>query len=46
MKNIAPKLLLAAIAAAMVSACGGGYGGDDRPRTTPAPTYMSPPSGA
>ncbi len=43
MRNIAPKLLLAAIAAAMISACGGGYG-NDRPRSPGETTYMLPPS--
>ncbi len=43
MRNIAPKLLLAAIAAVMVSACGGGYD-KDRPGSPGGTTYMSPPS--
>ncbi len=45
MRNTAPKLLLIAIVAAFVSACGGGYG-NDRPKSPGGTTYMVPPSGS
>ncbi len=45
MRNIAPKLLLLAVAAAMVTACGGGYG-NDRPKSPGGTTYMVPTSGS
>lgn len=42
MRNIATKVLLVAAAAALVTACGGGYGGD-RPKSPGGTTYMVPP---
>lgn len=47
MKYMVSKLVLAMLAATMVTACGGGGGyssDDDRPK--PGGTYMAPPAGS